>query len=327
MSEKKTPADIIIERFLKDVEATGTLPWQNPDKMFQAFNYFTLRPYSGFNKIILPSGEYMTKKQIDEYNKKNETHYLFQKGIKWYTISYKSEKKYKISLSDVQKLFPNVSQTTSAGRIGYEYPYSYHKLLDGTFEKRRSILLYSQVAERQHFKNEHGEMLPSRYDTGDIRFITSDANTFIKDYTTREKIKVKKSEDGIYEYDVTMDKIETATLNPKNIDEFCNIFRELSRSTGHSKRLDREGVTNLNLGFGSDEYAIEECIEEIATSLMCNECGLTSFSERYTEQYKNSVEYIRIWKSRMQNWGSSFIYIASKADESFNRVLSGGSDE
>ena len=53
----KTAAEILIERFLKDVEETGTLPWLRPYNCYNAFNWVTQRPYRGFNRIILPFGE------------------------------------------------------------------------------------------------------------------------------------------------------------------------------------------------------------------------------------------------------------------------------
>lgn len=84
----KYVADVILDRFLKDVEETNTMPWQRPYSQYNAFNYFTLQPYSGINRLMLPFGEYMTANQIDSYNKSKNEDYRFQKGIVWYPVVF-----------------------------------------------------------------------------------------------------------------------------------------------------------------------------------------------------------------------------------------------
>ena len=71
VKEKKSAADILIETFLKDVDEKGSMPWQRPYERYDSFNYFSQKMYRGFNRILLPFGEYITKNQINTYNKEH----------------------------------------------------------------------------------------------------------------------------------------------------------------------------------------------------------------------------------------------------------------
>ena len=76
----------IITKFLELAEQNGNMPWERPYKICKAVNYFSLKPYTGINSIMLPPGEYFTGNQINTYNKENNVNYRYQKGLKWYGI-------------------------------------------------------------------------------------------------------------------------------------------------------------------------------------------------------------------------------------------------
>ena len=38
MNKKKSVSDIIIDRFLKDVEEKGTMPWQRPSPIWRVYD-------------------------------------------------------------------------------------------------------------------------------------------------------------------------------------------------------------------------------------------------------------------------------------------------
>ena len=81
MAEKKTVSQILIERFLKDVDEKESMPWQRPYKRYNAFNWSTGTPYRGINRIMLDFGEYLTANQLNQYNKEHNEDFRFQKGI------------------------------------------------------------------------------------------------------------------------------------------------------------------------------------------------------------------------------------------------------
>lgn len=54
---------------------------------------------------------------------------------------------------------------------------------------------------------------------------------------------------------------------------YSTLFHELSHSTGHEKRLNRKGVTEV-VRFGSNDYSREELVAELSSAFCCATVGL-----------------------------------------------------
>lgn len=322
--QKKTVADIIINRILKDVEENGCMPWQKPYRCYNSFNYFTMNTYRGINRLLLPFGEYITKKQIREYNEKNNEDYTFQKGIKWYPVVYFTTKEVEISLQELEEMFKNVDLSKD-GYIGTDGIWSYY-IVKGKGVKSRNILKYFEVADRVHFRNSKGELLPSRIEEGKVTLTYEEPSKVIDNYIKRSGVHMVTDHIGIPCYSP---KLDTVKLNPHtNTEEeyFSTAFHELAHSTGHFSRLNREGINYpevLKPSEKEDLYAVEECIAEITASLLCGECGVHEFSTSGTKSYENNLAYINGWKKKIQDWNKKFIYIVSQADKAFYHILEG----
>lgn len=321
--EKKSVANILIDRFIKDIDEKGSLPWQRPYECYNAFNYFSKQPYRGFNRLLLPFGEYMTANQINTYNREHKEDFRFQPGIKWYPISFFKHDKKPCTLQEVEEALPDRDITGSKdGFIGYNHGYSYYKS-DGRYIKSRNVLQYYRVADRTYFKNSKGEMLPSRLETGEVEIELAEPKKVIQDYIDRSGVKVQKDHVGVPCYIPSMDLVQ---LNPYTKDEeswFSTAFHEFAHSTGASSRLNRIGITHEGMKPEDKKnvYAVEECIAEITAYLCCAECGVYDFKTSGTMEYDNSIAYVQAWKSRIQDWGKDFLYICSQADAAFNYIL------
>ena len=321
--EKKSVANILIERFLKDVDEKGYLPWQKPYKCYNAFNYFSKQPYRGFNRLLLPFGEYMTANQINTYNRENNEDFRFQPGIQWYPISFFKQDRKACSLKEVEEALPDRDIVgADNGFVGYSHGYSYYKS-EGKYIKSRNILQYYRVADRKFFKNSKGEMLPSRLETGEIEIEQSEPKEIIQNYINRSGVKVQKDHAGIPCYVPDLDLVQ---LNPYTKDEeswFSTAFHEFAHSTGASSRLNRVGVTRKGVEPKNKKevYAVEECIAEITAYLCCSECGVYDFKTSGMMQYENSIAYVQAWKKRIEDWGKDFLYICTQADSAFNYIM------
>lgn len=333
--ERKTVSDIIIDRFLSDVDTMGTMPWQRPYERYNAFNYFTKQPYRGINRLLLPFGEYITKNQINQYNKdkgyieldekgrvksiKPEA-YRFQKGILWFPVVFFKKDVKSVSKDEIEEKFPDFKGGL-AEYIGREGIWTYYVDGNGVYFKVHNILRYYEVADRRFFKNANGECLPSRIESGEMEIVKQDAKRVIDSYVKRSGINI------IYDYAGTpcyIPMIDTVNLNPHIKSEdawFSTAFHELAHSTGAKGRLNREGITGKDSGSKyTDTYAKEECIAEIAACLCCAETGVYSFETSGTSEYINNVAYVQSWKQRVKDWGKDFIYIVSQADKAFNYI-------
>lgn len=318
---KRTVADIIIDRFLSEVDKYEKMPWQRPYEVYNSFNYITKNVYRGINRLVLPFGEYLTKNQINAYNKEHGTNYRFKKGIKWYPVVFKKVNIKDVTLKELLEKFPEANtdeKNTYYGRADNGYMYY---MEEGQPKKKKNILRFFDVADRKFFVDENGECLPSRIEIGEIEIVNSKPKEVFDNYIERSGVELDGDYGGIPCYNPSLDKV---SLNPyvKSEDSwFSTAFHELAHSTGHKTRLNRIGVSGKSHSKGDSTYAVEECIAEIAAGLVCAECGINSFVTSGTNEFQNNQVYIAHWKKQIKDWGSEFIYIVSQADKAFNYIM------
>lgn len=92
-------------------------------------------------------------------------------------------------------------------------------------------------------------------------------------------------------YNRTSDKIKVPHLfNFKSEEEYyATLFHELSHSTGHPSRLNRD----MSGIFGSPQYSFEELIAETSACSLCNEAGIADAI------IENSAAYIKGWLHKL----------------------------
>lgn len=99
------------------------------------------------------------------------------------------------------------------------------------------------------------------------------------------------------------------------IEEFYNTyFHELVHSTGHSRRLNRQGVTGRHR-FGSNDYSKEELVAEIGASM------LTGFAGISNETFDNSVAYIQSWLNELKNDKTLIVKAAGQAQKAVDYIM------
>ena len=72
-------------------------------------------------------------------------------------------------------------------------------------------------------------------------------------------------------------------------DYFHTLYHEMIHGSGHSSRLDREGVTQ-RARFGSERYSKEELIGELGAAFLSNEAGILD-----SVRFENSAAYLASW--------------------------------
>jgi antirestriction protein ArdC len=96
---------------------------------------------------------------------------------------------------------------------------------------------------------------------------------------------------------------------------YQTLFHEMTHSTGHASRLDREGVT-LPIKFGSERYSKEELIAELGASFLSNEAGILN-----EVQFDNSAAYLGSWIEKFQNDPRMIFTASSQAQRSTDFIL------
>jgi antirestriction protein ArdC len=96
---------------------------------------------------------------------------------------------------------------------------------------------------------------------------------------------------------------------------YQTLFHEMTHSTGHASRLDREGVT-MPIKFGSERYSKEELIAELGASFLSNEAGILN-----QVQFDNSAAYLGSWIEKFQNDPKMIFTASSQAQRSTDLIL------
>jgi antirestriction protein ArdC len=96
---------------------------------------------------------------------------------------------------------------------------------------------------------------------------------------------------------------------------YQTLFHEMTHSTGHASRLDREGVT-LPIKFGSERYSKEELIAELGASFLSNEAGILN-----EVQFDNSAAYLGSWIEKFENDPKMIFTASSQAQRSTDFIL------
>lgn len=95
---------------------------------------------------------------------------------------------------------------------------------------------------------------------------------------------------------------------------YATLFHEMAHSTGHSKRLNRKEVVNID-SFGSHSYSLEELVAEFSSAFLCGYAGILNKVEQ------NSQAYIQSW-ARVLKKDPSLVFEASKrASKVFDYVM------
>ena len=102
---------------------------------------------------------------------------------------------------------------------------------------------------------------------------------------------------------------------------YSTLFHELTHSTGHASRLERDGVTEGHR-FGDADYSKEELIAEMGAAFLCAETGINP-----DVTLANSASYIANWLKALKDDPKMIVQAASKAQKAAEFVVAAGTAE
>ena len=98
-------------------------------------------------------------------------------------------------------------------------------------------------------------------------------------------------------------------------DYYSTFFHELTHSTGHQSRLNREGITEFN-PFGSPGYSHEELVAEMGASLLSAHVSIN-----YDELTENSAAYLQGWLNVLKADKKLIFKAAAEAQKAVDYIL------
>lgn len=94
---------------------------------------------------------------------------------------------------------------------------------------------------------------------------------------------------------------------------YSTLFHELGHSTGHETRLNRKGITDMNL-FGSHDYSKEELVAEMTASFLCGVSGIEN------KTIDNSASYLQGWLKVLKKDSKLIVGAAQQAQKSADHI-------
>ena len=95
---------------------------------------------------------------------------------------------------------------------------------------------------------------------------------------------------------------------------YSTLFHELTHSTGHKSRLDREGINQMHY-FGDPVYSREELIAECGAAFLAGHSGIVS------KTLSNSASYLQNWIQVLKADSRLIITAASAAQKAADLIL------
>lgn len=299
--------EIIVERVLEKVQKEGHLPWQRPF-LRPCMNWYSGREYRGINRILLMGGEYITFKQLCEYNKKNGTNFRLTPDKRTdYAVFYKVEQR------------PASGEEIAAYESG-KLPRTQfvRDKASGVLYRKRFILRYYRVFELEWIKDEDGNTLPRQLGGSIIETYTP-AEQLLNPYLENSGVSVAHDGRGKCFYSRDDDTIHLMAkeyfLSAERY--YRTLFHEAIHSTGIDTRLHRECYERYHRE--KKERSREEVIAEMGSLILATEAG---FRDELAAE--NSENYIAGWADWMRENPNELILGMQQAEKAAAYIMNGG---
>ena len=117
-------------------------------------------------------------------------------------------------------------------------------------------------------------------------------------------------------YHKTLDYINMPSRSSfdKSEEYYSTLFHELTHSTGHPNRLNRQTLTDFE-AFGDSNYSREELAAEMGAAFLC---GFTGIENRTIE---NSAAYLASWLKALKEDHRMVVIAASQAQKAVELIL------
>jgi len=273
--------ETITNRFIEQLKK-GSVPWQK--SWLAAQNLVSQKPYQGINALLLGCTDYKSPFWV-----------TFRQSLDLGGNVRKGEKSMPIIF------YKFLEKRNAAGQI--------ERRADGT-AKRVPLVRWSNVF---NLDQTVGIQAPN------ISVSRAQAEPLERAAAIVKEAKVCPIHQGGFSpvYLPKLDVIRVPEIEKFHSpqDYHHELFHEMSHSTGHSSRLNRDGVTKP-VKFGSEHYCKEELIAEISAAFLSNEAGILD-----QVRFENSAAYVDSWISHLQKDPHLIVSAASQAQRSANFIL------
>jgi antirestriction protein ArdC len=266
--------EIVTSRILAELER-GEIPWHKPWRTLPPANLISKKPYRGINVFLLALAGYGSQ--------------------------------YWLTFNQAKQLGGNVRKGEHGTKIVFwKFDKFETETADGATEERTSAFLrYYTVFNLEQ--------------TDGLKALLALPPAF--PIESAEKIVKGTPNPPAFEQDAQAAYIpsrDTVTMPSRTAfdsqaEYYSTLFHELTHSTGHAKRLAREGFDTPQM-FGSESYSREELVAEMGSAMLCGIAGI----EQAT--INNSAAYLQSWIKRLKADSRLVVSAASAAQKAADYI-------
>ena len=269
----------------------GKIPWQKPWRGGAAGmpkNAISKKPYRGVNVFLL--------------------------GMKAEFLGYDSP--YWLTYKQASELGGNVKKGEKSTLVIFWKPLEKDNPDKPDSPDRYMVLRYYNVFNVVQCENLNADRLPADAidDTPDIDFDPIDAcENVVKHFIKRPEI-FHNEQRAYYSPGkdiVNLPRPETFTDEQSY---YATLFHELTHSTGHERRLNRQGIAD-KAAFGSNTYSKEELVAEMGAAFLCGVCEIEN------RTIENTVAYLQGWLSKLKSDKRLIVQAAAQAQKATDYIL------
>jgi antirestriction protein ArdC len=271
--------EIVTQKVIEQLES-GTAPWRRPWRAEMACNLISGKEYRGLNVFLLGSLGYGSRYWVS-FAQANKRGGHVKKGEKSSTV-----------------IFWNVGQEKIVRNA------------DGVERKSKPFLLrYYSV-----FNVEQTEGIADKLGLGNAgpRVPNIEACESIVSGMPNAPAMVQDAR-AWYRPSTDTVGMPSRSLFHSSEEFYSTLFHELTHSTGHSSRVGREGIEQLNT-FGSETYSKEELIAEMGAAMLCGVTGIAPAT------IPNSAAYLKHWIERLRGDSKLLVSAASQAQKAADYI-------
>ena len=266
--------EIVTSRILAELER-GEIPWRKPWRTLPPANLISKKPYRGINVFLLALAGYGSQYWLT-FNQANQLGGNIRKGEHGTKIVFWKFDKFETETADGE-----------------------------TEERKSAFLRYYTV-----FNLEQTEGLKALLALPPA-FPIESAEEIVKGMPSPPGFE----QDAQAAYIPSRDTVTmpSRTAFDSQAEFYSTLFHELTHSTGHAKRLAREGFDSPQK-FGSESYSKEELIAEMGSAMLCGVAGI----EQAT--ISNSAAYLQSWIKRLKADSRLVVSAASAAQKAADYI-------
>lgn len=278
---------IITDRIIERIQATGELPWQKPWKSSNSVprNIITGKNYRGINAFLLHSMGYSNPFWLT-FNQANQLGGKVKMGEKSTPVVF-------------WKLIENLnaaSENESAKSIPILRYYNVFNAdqCEGLPSNKLQVVESAEPVPRIDTAEQIVANMPNR---PEITFDAREAFYLsIKDVVRMPKKETFRDAESLYSV----------------------LFHELAHSTGHKCRLNRKGFSEEST---KEKYSFEELVAELTSAFLCGCSGILTKTE------ENSVAYLQGWLKKLAADSSMLVKAGAAAQKAFDYITNAGAEE